>query len=668
MRTSPFLKRVFVRGLSVIMIVCATGYSTWLYVWCATPPLTSDGMTSAFVSYDPSTAFKDVVRSSSYLTMRDGVKIAFDLYLPKGLAKDTRIPTILHQTRYWRSMRFRWPANIFMDNLEAQGRLGRFKKFFICHGYAWVDVDARGSGASFGSRCWDYSPDEVQDGAEVVNWIVRQSWSDGNVGSAGASYSGCTAEFLLVNRHPAVKGCTPLFSEFDQYTDIIAPGGVPQQWYFDDWGRTTGLLDRNQIPINEWKAKLFVGGVRPVDEDPGRRLLREAVREHTANYDFRSLKRVTCRDDTPLSDEERNSPEKRKALERAFAYIEKRFGKDPLTMGMDIASQHAYKDDIDASGAPEYAYSGWFDGALQHAAIKRFLTLKNPGNKLIIGPWDHAMWNISPYSARGPSRFAHEQELLKFVDYYVRGFDTGLVRDKRVHYFTMGEECWKAADTWPPKSTALSYYLRRGNLLDTNPAEDEKSVDTYQVDYSAGTGRQTRWNTLMGEPLKTPYPDRVEQDRKLLVYTSAPLDKDTEVTGHPVVTLHIASSATDGAFFAYLEDVDGQGNVTYVTEGMLRALHRKISPNESNYVDPVPRHAFTRAETQLLTPNQVAELVFDLLPTSYQFKKGHSIRVALAGADKDHFALIPPDVSPTWKVFLDRDRPSRIELPIVTQF
>ena len=64
---------------------------------------------------------------------------------------------------------------------------------------------------------------------------------------------------------------------------------------------------------------------------------------------------------------------------------------------------------------------------------------------------------------------------------------------------------------------------------------------------------------------------------KLLFFFSMPLDVDTEVTGHPVITLYVSSTATDGEFFAYLEDVDANSTVTYVTEGELRAIHRKLS-------------------------------------------------------------------------------------------
>ena len=153
-----------------------------------------------------------------------------------------------------------------------------------------------------------------------------------------------------------------------------------------------------------------------------------------------------------------------------------------------------------------------------------------------------------------------------------------------------------------------------------------------------------------------------ERDEKLLCYTSGPLDRDMEVTGHPTVTLFVSSTAPDGNFFVYLEDVDESGHVDYVTEGQLRAIHRKLSDEEPPYVTVVPYRTFNRADAMSLVSGEVAELTFDLLPTSYVFKEGHAVRVAIAGADSDHFAPAP-GTSPTIKCHRDSVHPSHIDLP-----
>lgn len=106
------------------------------------------------------------------------------------------------------------------------------------------------------------------------------------------------------------------------------------------------------------------------------------------------------------------------------------------------------------------------------------------------------------------------------------------------------------------------------------------------------------------------------------------------------------------------------GRVFAITDGQLRAVHRKLSADEPPYRDVVPYHSFKRQDGKPLVAGEVTEVSFDLLPTSYLFKPGHSIRVALAGADKDHFVALPGD-APTVQVYRDRVHPSRINLPVI---
>jgi len=242
------------------------------------------------------------------------------------------------------------------------------------------------------------------------------------------------------------------------------------------------------------------------------------------------------------------------------------------------------------------------------------------------------------------------------------------MEEKPVYYFTMGEEQWKWADTWPPPNQEIiTFYFSDGNSLVQNRPAERLGHDTYLVDYSTGTGEASRWNSLTGPrgDLQFGYPDRAREDEKLLCYTSAPLTEDMEVTGHPIIRLYVSSTADDGNFFVYLEDVDPTGRVTYVTEGQLRALHRALSDEQPPYKDVVPYRTFERKDAAPLVPGEVAGLLFDLLPTSYLYRKGHSIRVAIAGADKDHFALMKAEPPPTLKFHRNETYSSAIDLPVI---
>ncbi len=129
--------------------------------------------------------------------------------------------------------------------------------------------------------------------------------------------------------------------------------------------------------------------------------------------------------------------------------------------------------------------------------------------------------------------------------------------------------------------------------------------------------------------------------------------------------LYVSSTHDDGAFFVYLEDVGPDGRVRYITEGQLRALHRKVSDEKPPYVIHGPYHSFLRKDGMPLVPGEVARLAFELMPTSVVFQAGHRIRIAIAGADKDTFRRIPEEGSATIRVHRSPDYPSRIILPVI---
>jgi hypothetical protein len=207
------------------------------------------------------------------------------------------------------------------------------------------------------------------------------------------------------------------------------------------------------------------------------------------------------------------------------------------------------------------------------------------------------------------------------------------------------------------------FFLAPGRALTRAPAEGE-GADEYAVDPESTTGTSSRWHAL-GEPTWTEYGDRADADQRNLVYESAPLELDLEVTGHPLIHLTLRTDGRDAAVFAYLEDVDPKGRVGYVGEGQFRALHRRVRPaSEAPYALTVPYHSFARADAEPLVPGESAELVFDLLPISHRFRKGHRIRLALAGADRDQFAA-PPGAASRWWVEHGGAAGSRLELPVV---
>ncbi|WP_231737337.1 CocE/NonD family hydrolase [Mycobacterium sp. IS-1742] len=598
---------------------------------------------------------------SCYVPMRDGVGIAVSGYLPAAAKRGARLPTIVNQTRYYRAMELRQPLRTVMGGKPFHHipSTARCRRRFLADGYAWVDVDVRGSGASFGHRLCEWSPDEIRDGAQIVDWIVSQPWSDGSVGALGSSYSGAAAELLSVAAHPAVRAVAPRFSPFDAYTDIAFPGGIHAAWFTDTWGRYNAALDRNAPhEVAGWWVRLLVTGAQPVDGDRRRRLRRSAVAAHRDNYDIESQARsLTFRDDVAPSDpyysDEGDGPE---------------LVGHPIdeSGSINLFSPHNYWNDVMKSGVAVYSYSGWFDGAYSHSAAKRFLTLGADRHRLILGPWSHGgHWHIEPHRDPVTSRFDHEGELVRFFDHHLRDRDSGLGVENPVHYYTMGEGRWKSCPSWPPPADTQTFYLAAERRLSTEPPDIDSGADEYDVDPTVGTGEHSRWRTQVAVGEAVRYPDRSAMDRRLLTYTSAPLDAPVEVTGHPMVTVFLSASGDDATVFVYLEDIDAAGRVAPVTEGQLRALHRQLSDAPAPYRQAVPYRTFKRADARPLEPGEVAELTFDLIPTSHLFRPGHRIRVAIAGADASHFATLPGS-PPTFGVHRSRLCASRLDLPVVS--
>ena len=559
----------------------------------------------------------EVARTSVYVPMTDGVRLAVDVNLPKGLAAGTKLPTVLVSTRYWRA---------------AEGQpAGPMERFFLSRGYAYVYADVRGTGASFGQWYYPWAPREVKDIGEVVAWIAKQPWSDGQIGSIGTSYTGNTAQLVAAANHPGVKAVVPRFMDFDAYADLTYPGGVTNRMLLRDWGTMVYAMDMNKVPDAP-------KGVRRVDADTDGQLLAGAVADHQKN------------------------PPLHLAMDSSIVYrddVVKQFGGATN----DMSGTYRYRAQIERSRVPIFGWAGWLDAGTSQGALNRFINWSNP-QILVIGPWSHGGgFHASPYFPADrptePSSPRQTEQAACFFDQYLRG-KPNQMNEKAIIYYTLGEDRWKKTATWPVAGTTSQRFYLAGakSLSRTKPAA---GTDRYQVDFEATTGTHNRWYTQLGGS-DVIYAERSAQDARMLTYTSEPLDRDLEVTGHGVMTLAVTSTAKDGNFFVYLEDVSPEGVSTYVTEGMLRALHRTLSTAKPPYRTLYPYRTYQRRDGRPLVPGQAATLTFQLIPTSVLFKAGHRIRLAIAGADQETFQRLPSSGDVTIAV---QHGSSFIDLPVV---
>ncbi len=575
---------------------------------------------------------------SIYVTMRNGCRLAVDVYLPQPAShsRAQRFPTIALFTPYYRRFRLR-PGG----RGEVNPNTGKFRDFFVPRGYAVVVVDVRGTGASFGTRDSFRSPRERDDSREIADWIVAQPWSDGRIGATGISYVGAAADFLASTGHPAVKAIAPLSSVWDTYSDNYFPGGIQLKSLTKVYDELMIGLDHDRRDILQ-KFSYFNNpdfeGPQPVDDDPDGILVKQAIREHLGNFrqtDFMA----------------------------EFRFREEGLAYDPAFTSASF-SPYAVSEGI----RPDVAIlsvSGWLDGAgYMNGAISRYLTLKDNPRHLLLGAWDHgARVNGSPWRHSVEVDFPLLAEVLRFFDTYLMGKDTGLSAEAPTHYFCVHAEEWRRAENWPPIEIHEPLYLGPDRRL--SRSKPEAGADSYQVDFTLGTGADTRYERIAGIDSRNYYADWQGRTERMLSFTSEPLAAPAELAGHGLADLFLACSERDAALFVYLTEVEAAGTERYVTEGLLRALHRKEQLAPKTYRTSWPFRSFSRADAAPLEPGKVERIRIPLLPVAWRFSAGSRIRLSIAGADDDHCGQVPHGRPPALRILWGEGNASHVELPLL---
>jgi uncharacterized protein len=575
----------------------------------------------------PSDAPRAADPTSTYVTARDGTPVAVDVWRPPGAGP---WPTVLRMTRYWRGTAYLDPAARAGDRDEQLART------LVAAGFAVVVVDARGTGASFGTWTAPWSRAELDDDREVADWITRQPWANGAIATYGVSYDANSALLMGASGSPAIRASAPAFPDLDPYTSIAFPGGVANTGFLAAWDATNHALDANATcalatmagrGCAEFAAR--VAGPRPVDPAT----LPAALEAHAANIDLaRAFATATCRDD---------------ALGPGLPSLDE---LAPLHVAGALA----------AARVPQLVRVGWLDANTVAGALAAYHLVDTP-QRLVIGATSHGGVTMAdpfrdPTQPADPPIADQMTETFTFLGEAMAGAPV----TKEIRYQTMGEGTWRTTATWPPPDTAeRTLYAAAGGTLSDAPPAGASAGDTRPVDAGATTGARNRWLTpLDGGPIS--YPDRAAADASLLTYTSEPLATDLRITGDPRVSLYLSTTGP-GAVFVYLEDVGPDGRVTYLTEGILDLAHRALAPPP--YRGAPPAHSFRRADRQAVPANETMAIELALAPTSVMLRAGHRIRIAIAGADRDTFGP-PTDPNVSFTVGRDASHPSRVVLPI----
>lgn len=595
------------------------------------------------------------VNDMRYLALDARTKIWISVWLPEELRPGETVPAVIETSRYGVVWDPGWLYKVMQTYRMLPDLNYGSAEQFITNGYAYVRVQSPGSCQSSGPRITEYPPNEIDAMRAAIDWIVQQPWSNERVGAQGGSYSGTTAEVCCAVMHPSLKAVHAVAPDFDPYT-VIRPGGLGSTEFIQTWARMIRFMDEDDViallalfeeseAVPFWKKlyykSLYRGLRRPKGEDLA--VFRQAMRDHREN---RLL----------------------------YTYLEEIEYKDHTMPGFEYSiediAMYNYRDAIEAAQVNTYTRAGWLDAEVAKGVLEKYLTFNTP-QKLVIGPTGHRLANIvdlygeegsGPGFAAAPEEIC--EEMLDYFDRYLKG-DTERKEERRILYFTYGVNEWNVTGTWPPVGvTYETWYLSMNNGMEKEIPRSVEGNDRYTVDFTATTGEQNRWMAQMGMDVQ--YEDRREKDQKLLVYTSAPLGDDLEITGSPTIYLYISTDHEDGAFHVYLEDVSPDGRVTYLTEGLLRAIHRKEKdPSEAPFVPLGIYRTFRKEDAAPLVPGEVTEIGITLLPISAVLRKGHSVRIAVAGHDMAMKDRCPKEGVPEIVIERNAEYPSRVILPVM---
>ena len=558
---------------------------------------------------------------SHYVPAVQGTKLAVDVHFPKNY-QNQKLPALLEFTRYWRGA----------ENPETgeplPSRSSR-DRFFLENDYILLKIDVRGTGASYGRRPGEYTPIEVEDARYVVDWVVKQDWSDGQIGAYGTSYSGTTAELLCATGHPAVKAVIPGWSDFDVYQSPSRPYGMLATGFISKWSDHVHLLDQNS-------SEILNAAVRRVTEN----VPQEAIAEHRNNPVVLEGARKARFQDSKFGD---------------YTYLE--------------CSPISWKKEISASQVPMLVLTSWLDAGTAEGTLLRLEHFSNP-QKVVLMPTAHGGHShASPFVVGNqpvdPVPSVQEQFKLQldFFDYHLKSRQNDYEKQPNVTYYNLGEESFRTTEVWPPKGqTRDQYYLGSNGLLTKDMPTEDQGHDQYTVDFAVSTGVNNRWSTQMGNHFLN-LDHRNDTDSQMLTYTSNPLKEDLQISGTPIITLQLSSTHKEGAIFVYLEHIDENGRSRYITEGGLLLEHRKRSTNP--IIGDYPLHSFKTTDAAPMPVDKIEEITFKLWPTSVLIKKGQAIRVAIAGADQDTFDRVPAEGTPTYSIFRNKNYRSFIDLPVI---
>lgn len=521
---------------------------------------------------------------------------------------------LLHYTVVRPARQGRFPT-VFEYSGYAPGLVpdAGYVRQFVPKGYAYIGVNLRGSGCSGGA--WDFfSPQEARDGAEVVEWIARQGWSNGRVAMVGKSYPGITQLFVAAQRPPHLVAIAPGHTYGDIYRDVAYPGGIFNESF-------AGLWSFVAQPGQSYPAALQ----RAAAGDP-------VCAQHLAT-------RAPSVRYSPFIQAAGHRWDDELIRERSPAYL------------------------VDRIGVPVWTVAAWQDEQVGSRSVAWFGRLRPDLLHAIVTNGDHSMYRTTLALA----------ELERFFDHFVKGIDNGFPGtgpDVRV-WWEAGRDGtrapgWQTAiGAWPPPAdTTHRFFLGAGATLGVPPAGRTGGPDAFVFAGPTGQG-----NPNMRYSGITTQPDHYFNNRPApgtaVSYTTGPLTSDVTALGSASADLWVASSAPDTDLQVTLTEVRPDGQEAFVQQGWLRASHRALDRRLSTETRPFQTHQ--AGDAALLTPGQPVAVRVEVFPFGHVFRKGSRIRlwVEAPKALPDLWGFTPQPIPAVDLVYHDARHPSSLALSVL---
>ncbi|CAM3910434.1 CocE/NonD family hydrolase [Cohnella lubricantis] len=452
--------------------------------------------------------------------MRDGVRLATDVYLPEGIEPGTRLPTILVRTCY-----------------DRNGRKESFMRW-ANKGYAVVNQDVRGRADSEGELVPFYY--EREDGSDTIDWIVSQDWSNGDVGMWGASYLGYVVMAAATSGHPNLKAVVNEVNVGSPFVDTVRRGGTVCSWPLLCWTLAQSVGTRTDFQVF---AGITVDPAQAVDARPIRDIPRQMIGKASGPWDLWS-----------------EHPE-----------------YDDYWRGC------THSERADQIQAPMFVISGWYDGdSAGVSETWRLLTEHDvPNRKIWLGPWEHGPNRARDLkgAAFGEDAVVYDYDanVLRWFDRFLKGVANGIDEEPRARYYVVGENKWRTSADWTPAESAVTpFYLGsngRANsafgdgTLGTSAPAPGSAPDQYiynPEDPVADAGEREPENRRT-----------IELRQDVLCYTSGKLVEDLTIAGELSAILYAASSAVDTDWVVALSDVDEANNSILLSSYIVRAKYRR---------------------------------------------------------------------------------------------